>query len=162
MKKALAVSSILILLSIGSFFLVRTYMLPLKYEKIITKYAKEYNVHPLFVASIVKVESDFNEAQKGGLMNLSDKTAARIAKEMGMKYFDRSLITHPETNLKLGIWYLGKVYSTKNHVFTMKHWTSRNGKNIQGGDLDHYMRAVEKHKSYYKLLHGKKLITAQQ
>jgi soluble lytic murein transglycosylase len=162
LKKALAISSIIILLCLGSFFLVRTYMLPLKYENIITKYAKEYNVHPLFVASIIKMESGFNEAQKGGLMNLSDETAARIAKEMGMKYFEPSLITHPETNLKMGIWYLGKTYSTKNHMITMKRWTSRNGKEKYGGELDQYMRAVEKNKGYYKLLHGEKLIVTQK
>ncbi|MFD3446230.1 transglycosylase SLT domain-containing protein [Microbacteriaceae bacterium 4G12] len=157
MRKTLVSLSVLLLVTVGSFFLIRTLYVPLKYEEMIRKYAHQYQVPPTFVASIIRIESGFQANKQGGLMNISEEAAIQIAKDMGMKSFDPSFITHPETNLKLGIWYLGKAYRASNFVTTIKNWTSRNGLAQQKEELNYYVRTVAKQTSYYRFWHGKKL-----
>lgn len=154
MKKALLLLVVLLLTTAGSYYMVRSYWFPLKYEQVIVKYSKQYHVSPSFVAGIIRMESGFDESREGGLMNLSEHTAEKIAREMGMKYFDASLLSHPETNLKLGIWYLGKTYSTSNYVTTIRKWSARNGTFQKEKELNEYVRSAAQHNSYYKLLYG--------
>lgn len=58
---------------------------PVKYVDLVNTYAKEYNVDPLLVMSVIKVESNFDPSVKSkagalGLMQLMPDTAESINK----------------------------------------------------------------------------------
>ncbi len=83
-----------------------------KYDGIISKWAREYGLHPAFVKAIIKAESNFNprayRAEPGindasyGLMQILFKTAKGIGYQGGPAgLFD------PESNVRFGAKYLG-------------------------------------------------------
>ncbi|MDD7305172.1 MAG: lytic transglycosylase domain-containing protein [Peptoniphilaceae bacterium] len=90
------------------------------YQEEINHYAKEYNVDPLLVASIVKVESDFdtnaqsNQAAKG-LMQLLDDSARHAAELIGEKYLPEKL-NEVSYNLNLGVAYYDYLYRYYNNI----------------------------------------------
>lgn len=79
------------------------------YQDEITEVSEEFNIDPLLTASIVKVESDFdNNAQSHqgaqGLMQLLDDTARHAAEVIDMDYYPEKL-NDINYNLKLGVGY---------------------------------------------------------
>ena len=79
------------------------------YQDEITEVSEEFNIDPLLTASIVKVESDFdNNAQSHqgaqGLMQLLDDTARHSAEVIDMDYYPEKL-NDINYNLKLGVGY---------------------------------------------------------
>ena len=86
----------------------------ISYQDKIYKYADKYSVDPMLVASIIKVESDFNndahsnqDAQ--GLMQLLDKTARHSAELIGEDYYPDKL-KEVDYNLDLGVGYFDYLY----------------------------------------------------
>jgi len=68
------------------------YIYPLKYEQSIVSHAKEYDVDPYLVASVIKVESNFSPkvvSKQGaiGLMQIMPKTAIWRHSRWGLKIF---------------------------------------------------------------------------
>lgn len=91
--------------SIGRFFH------PLPYQDTIAYYGGVYNVDPLLIAAVIKTESNFNQkavSEQGarGLMQIMPETGDWAARQMGEPGFDTELLFEPETNIKLGTWYL--------------------------------------------------------
>ncbi len=87
---------------------------PLKYEETLRQYAGEYHLDPMLVAAVINVESKFNpQAQSGkgakGLMQLMDDTAIWGAGEIGMEEFEIEQLFMPETNVRIGCWYLARL-----------------------------------------------------
>jgi len=83
---------------------------PIKYEETVTKYAENYELDPLMVYSIIKVESSFNEkaeSNKGarGLMQITPSTGEWIAEKLKIENFDSNDLFLPETNIMMGTWY---------------------------------------------------------
>ena len=83
---------------------------PIKYEETVTKYAENYELDPLMVYSIIKIESSFNEnaeSNKGarGLMQITPSTGEWIAEKLKIENFDSNDLFLPETNIMLGTWY---------------------------------------------------------
>ncbi len=81
----------------------------INYQDQITETSENFNIDPLLTASIVKVESDFdNDAQSHqgaqGLMQLLDDTARHSAEVIGMEYYPEKL-NDIDYNLKLGVGY---------------------------------------------------------
>lgn len=85
---------------------------PTKYEEYVLTYSKEFDVDPVLVFSVIKVESDFNpkaESNVGarGLMQLMedayDWVKFRIGDEKSLSFDD---MYDPETNIKYGAYYL--------------------------------------------------------
>ena len=81
----------------------------INYQDQITETSENFNIDPLLTASIVKVESDFdNDAQSHqgaqGLMQLLDDTARHSAEVIGMDYYPEKL-NDIDYNLKLGVGY---------------------------------------------------------
>ena len=81
----------------------------INYQDQITETSEKFNIDPLLTASIVKVESDFdNDAQSHqgaqGLMQLLDDTARHSAEVIGMDYYPEKL-NDIDYNLKLGVGY---------------------------------------------------------
>ena len=84
----------------------------LRYYPIIEKYSIEYKVDPLFITSIIKVESNFNpdaKSKKGaiGLMQIMPPTAKEISeKYFGVTDFNETKLYDPDFNVKLGVYYV--------------------------------------------------------
>ena len=81
---------------------------PLKYRAEVFSAASEYGLEPSLVFAFIKVESDFNHnavSNKNavGLMQITEKTGAYIAKLNGVKEYD---LTDAKTNIKFGCFYL--------------------------------------------------------
>ncbi|MDU5228995.1 MAG: lytic transglycosylase domain-containing protein [Anaerococcus sp.] len=81
----------------------------INYQDQITETSENFNIDPLLTASIVKVESDFdNDAQSHqgaqGLMQLLDETARHSAEVIGMDYYPEKL-NDIDYNLNLGVGY---------------------------------------------------------
>ncbi len=85
---------------------------PRKYSEYVSKYSKEFNIDENLVYSVIKAESKFIEdavSHKGakGLMQISDITRDWAIEELNLGEID---IFNPETNIKIGCWYLNKLF----------------------------------------------------
>ena len=68
-----------------------------EYSEYVNKYAEMYDIDPLWIYAIIKVESNFNKDAKSnsgakGLMQLMDSTAIEQAKKLGIENFDSNII----------------------------------------------------------------------
>lgn len=103
--------SIILIILIGVLLLgILKKTFPLTYNEYIDKYSKEYGVDRALVYATIKAESNYNESASSskaakGLMQLTEETALWCAGKMGIK-IDKDDITDPETNIKIGVWYL--------------------------------------------------------
>lgn len=89
------------------------------YQDEITEYSEKYNVDPILTASIVKVESDFDNDAKShqgaqGLMQLLDETARHSAEVIGIDYYPEKL-NDIDYNLNLGVGYYNYLYNYYNN-----------------------------------------------
>ena len=85
---------------------------PRKYSEYVQKYSKEFGLDENLVYSVIKVESKFRKdaiSHKGakGLMQISDITRGWAKEELNLGEIN---IFDPETNIKIGCWYLSKLY----------------------------------------------------
>lgn len=83
-------------------------LFPFPYQSQILQDAKQEEINPLLVISVMRKESTFNptidsEVGAVGLMQIVPPTAQWVAKQIQMS--DYSLI-NPEDNIKIGTWYL--------------------------------------------------------
>lgn len=95
--------------------------LPKKHKKsakqiaeIIVKESKKYKIDPVFVASIIQVESTFNPEARGlagevGLMQLMPSTAKEIAVKLKIKWIGPKTLLDPMNNVRIGTAYLSKL-----------------------------------------------------
>lgn len=91
-------------------FMFNFILYPIKYKKEINIYSDSYGVDRVLVASIICVESSFNEnakSKKGalGLMQLMPATAKWLCEKKGEEYIEEKLLT-AEYNINLGTYYL--------------------------------------------------------
>lgn len=98
------------LLALFALMFLRAYY-PFPYRESVERYALEYQIDPLLIASIMRVESSFNPhavSPKGarGLMQLMPETAQWVASQMDMEEFDVDMLFDPEVNVAMGAWYL--------------------------------------------------------
>ena len=82
-----------------------------KYNHIIEKYAKRYSIHPDFIKAVVWRESRFKmyavgKAGEIGLMQVTIAAAKDWAKANDAKSPSRRELFNPDTNIKVGAWYL--------------------------------------------------------
>lgn len=115
-----------LLLAIGIFFAIvygliayQTSRTQISYQEQIYEHSEKYNIDPLLTASIIKVESDFdNNAQSHqgahGLMQLLDDTAKHSAEVVGIDYYPEKL-NDVDYNLDLGIGYFDYLYRYYNN-----------------------------------------------
>ena len=91
---------------------IKKLIYPKKYSFYVEKYSNEYDIDENLVYSVMKAESKFEKdvvSQKGakGLMQISDITRNWAIEELDLGNID---IFDPETNIKIGCWYLNKLY----------------------------------------------------
>jgi soluble lytic murein transglycosylase len=114
-RRLISIFAVLLLVLLG-FFSVQYvhYRYPLEYKELIAQYSAEYGVDEYLVMSMINAESRYKEnaaSSQGalGLMQITEPTAAWIAKTMGDKDFDVEELYDPETNIKMGTWYIGNL-----------------------------------------------------
>jgi soluble lytic murein transglycosylase len=83
---------------------------PLDYWPLITKYAKAHDLDPYLIAGLMAQESTFtadirSAANAYGLMQLIPGTGRQVARQLGIRRFTTSMLTQPETNVRLGTKY---------------------------------------------------------
>lgn len=87
------------------------FIYPIKYKESVMKYSEEYRLDPMFVLSIIKTESKFDQDARSskdarGLMQVTPKTGEWAAEKLGMENYDHEQLYDPEINIKIGCWYL--------------------------------------------------------
>ena len=93
---------------------------PKKYSEYVEKYAKENDLDPLLVYSIIKTESNFNEKAKSkseamGLMQVMYSTAQDVGDDLGIEEITKETIYNPETNIKIGVKYFRNLIEKYNN-----------------------------------------------
>lgn len=109
---ALIITAVLIAAMLNSAVWILKVMYPMYHEELIFKYAEEYGVDPYLVPAIIRVESKFYhkaESHKGarGLMQISPITGRWAASELGIENYTEDMLFEPETNIRIGCWYIG-------------------------------------------------------
>ena len=158
---------------------MRKIVYPLQYDYMVRQYAYEDHVDPALVAAVILVESKFNQSAAShrgasGLMQIMPDTGEWLATkvELSEPYTTESLYD-PETNLRLGCWYLNFLHDRYNGQWQealtayiagqgqVDRWLedpelSSDGKTldvIPGRDVKEYaakvMRTHEKYKAIY-------------
>lgn len=84
---------------------------PIKYEKLVNKYASQYNMDPYFVYAVIKTESNFKKEaisnkEARGLMQITATTGKWGAESLGIGDFDEEQLLEARYNIRIGCWYL--------------------------------------------------------
>lgn len=87
---------------------------PMEHFELIKKYSAEYNLEPATVCAFINAESHFdNEAvsHKGarGLMQVMESTGRWAAEEIPIEGYTDDDLDDPETNIRIGCWYLNRL-----------------------------------------------------
>lgn len=88
---------------------------PVSHHSIVIKYTSEYDLDPYLVYSIIKAESDFKEdaissKNARGLMQIAEITGNWGSIELDMDEFHIEDLYQVDTNIRLGCWYLSRLY----------------------------------------------------
>ena len=84
---------------------------PYPYRGLVEAEAEKAGVNPLLLAAVIRVESKFDSDTTSrkdarGLMQIVPETGKWAAERIGLEDFTTDKLYNPETNLKLGTWYL--------------------------------------------------------
>lgn len=87
---------------------------PLTYWDQIRKHAAARGLDPYMVAALINQESTFDAdvrsvANAWGLMQILPSTGRRLARTQGLRSFTTSMLTNPETNIRLGTLYFSRL-----------------------------------------------------
>ena len=115
MRNKKAVKAIFVALGIVSVIIFSLWFIhkiyPLKYTDYIKKYSKQYNIDPYLIAALIKAESNYKNSARShknanGLMQITVDTGEWIAFKMNIENYSKELLYDPETNIRMGCWYL--------------------------------------------------------
>jgi soluble lytic murein transglycosylase len=87
---------------------------PLTYWDLIRKHAAARNLDPYLVAALIAQESTFDAgvrstANAWGLMQIVPPTGRQLARTLGIRRFTTSMLTNPETNVRMGTLYFSRL-----------------------------------------------------
>lgn len=110
MKKLLQTVLFFLIILVVCQFLLRHFLYPLHYEDTIRACGEEYDLDPLFIAAMIKTESNFSKEgvsrkDAKGLMQVQEETAQWCAGQMGLPEDAHENLFDPETNIRIGSWY---------------------------------------------------------
>lgn len=105
---------LIVILILGFVYLNMKY--PVGYNSTIKKYAKQYDLDPYLIASIINVESSYDKQAISpkaarGLMQISSQTGKWASEELNIEDYSEELLFQPETNIMIGSWYLDRLKS---------------------------------------------------
>lgn len=155
-------------------------MYPLTFSEYVVKYSDEYELDKNLVYSIIKAESGFDHQaisprDAKGLMQILDSTGEWAAEKIKIEDFESSMLLEPETNIRIGCWYIAKLLDQYNQNTELalaaynagsgnvSKWLkdtsiSKNGKtldNIPFEETKNYVAKIKKYNNMYKKLYGK-------
>ncbi|MDY0234698.1 MAG: lytic transglycosylase domain-containing protein [Gudongella sp.] len=166
----LVIGTIICSLSIASLY-------PLMYKDLINKYSQEYELDPFLVLSVIKRESSFDEnaiskKHAKGLMQISDSTGQWAAESLNIEKYNMDLLYDPETNIRIGTWYLSKLIKQFGSIDlalaaynagsgNVQAWLKDNNYSEDGKSLSYipfietreYISKVEKSYNAYKIIY---------
>lgn len=113
-KKLFTLAVSLALLVTFGYCVVLPRVLPLKYQDMVEKYAAQYQLEESLVYGVIFCESRFepeavSSADAVGLMQVTKETSWWAAEQMGLDPNTIDL-TNPDTNIRIGCWYLHWLY----------------------------------------------------
>ena len=178
-KKSILILSVIIILG-GTIYLeggrIKNLLYPRKYSMYVEKYANEYNLDENLIYSIIKTESKFKKdaiSRRGakGLMQIADMTRDWAIEELELN--DDIDIYDPETNIRVGCWYLNTLYKefgktdlviaaynggsgNVNKWLENKEY-SKDGENLHTipfSETDKYLTKVNRNYEQYKMLYS--------
>ncbi|TBL75597.1 lytic transglycosylase domain-containing protein [Paenibacillus thalictri] len=90
---------------------IAKWLYPIQYKQEITRNAKNYDIDPLLIAAMIRVESNFQPEMKShkgayGLMQLMPDTAEWIIDTARFSPEWSSQLNKPEVNIQVGSWYV--------------------------------------------------------
>lgn len=164
---------ILLAVAVGSRYVVKEKFFPYKYQEYVDMYSKEYNLDPLFVLSVMKTESKFDDNAHShknavGLMQITVETGEWAANEMGYTTFSKDDLYDEQYNIRMGCWYLrwlGDMFNNDRDLMVaaynagptnVQNWLkdtnySSNGKNIEYIPFGETKKYVDKVNTYYSV-----------
>lgn len=109
-KRLFTLAIMMALLVTFGYCVVLPRVLPLKYQDIVDRYSAAYHLEKSMVNGVIFCESRFepdavSSADAIGLMQITEETGRWAAEQMGMDA-DTLDLTDPETNIRIGCWYL--------------------------------------------------------
>ena len=176
----------LALLAVGSYALFcsdwfqKKVVYPLPYEALVYRYALDNDINPYLVAGVILAESKYvpqARSPKGatGLMQIMPETALWIAQQMDDEEFTIDDLSDPQTNIRLGTWYLAslkKEFSSNEMLMlaaynggrgNVKQWMKKYGWDMEFADqrqipfheTKDYVGKVLRNKQRYQELYGR-------
>jgi soluble lytic murein transglycosylase len=90
-------------------------MYPLRYRELVGKYSEMYDLDPLLVMSVIRVESMFRSEAVSpknamGLMQITPGTGKWAAEKLKLKDYSDDKLFDPDTNIRIGCWYLAMLH----------------------------------------------------
>lgn len=152
---------------------------PLTYSEYVEKYSVEYGVDKNLVYSVIKAESGFDPKavsprEAKGLMQILDSTGEWAAEKIKIENFENSMLLEPETNIRIGCWYIARLLKQYNQDIELalaaynagsgnvSKWLKDNSISSDGKTLDripfeeteNYVGKIKKYNNIYKRLYG--------
>ncbi|WP_297631939.1 transglycosylase SLT domain-containing protein [uncultured Clostridium sp.] len=164
MKKVVMIVVIILAVVIGGGLVIRDTIFPIKDQKTIEKYSKEYGVKPELVAAIIDFETDFKaepymQNTQNGLMKLTPETGENLAKEIGIKNYKIEDVANDDINIELGTYYLSK-HGGNSIKEMVGNWAIRNGEGDKTDKFNpkeyaeqYYTKKIEDRSKIYKVLY---------
>ena len=170
---------ILLAVVVGSRYVIKEKFFPYKYQEYVDMYSKENNLDPLFVLSVIKSESNFDDNAHShknavGLMQITVETGEWAANEMGYTTFLKDDLYDEQYNIRMGCWYLrwlGDMFNNNRDLMVaaynagptnVQNWLenkeySSNGKELEYipfGETKKYVDKVNTYYNVYEYLYG--------
>lgn len=105
---------VFILITIIIIGIAGSILYPMGYKEEIKEYSFKNDLDPFLVAAIVNVESNYNREAVSpkdarGLMQIGPQTGLWAKQELEIENYTEDLLFDPETNIKIGTWYLTRL-----------------------------------------------------
>ena len=142
---------------------------PYGFKEAVQNYSSQYNIDPLFTLAVMRQESLFmpdvvSYAGAQGLMQIMPSTGEGIARQIGISDYTVNILTDPDTNIKMGTFYLRQQLDNfnQNKIYCagaynggpgrMSDWISKRG-NL---DDDEFIESItyEQTRDYVKRVMG--------
>lgn len=86
-------------------------MYPIEHDEYIEKYSERFELDPWLVLAVIWVESKFDNTATSskdarGLMQITPQTGQWASEKLELEDYEDELLYDPETNIKIGSWYL--------------------------------------------------------
>ncbi len=110
LKKCLTFVVVLLLMASFAYFVLLPRVLPREYREYVEKYAGQYQLEESMIYAVIFCESHFeadavSSAGAIGLMQVTEETGWWAAAQIGLNA-DSIDLKDPETNIRVGCWYL--------------------------------------------------------